>query len=487
MAKGAIVSANSSGVVRLLHNPYQLAFLEALRKRLPSGRRAFHRLEVMAGRRGGKTKIGGVATAEELTHPDCLGWACAPSYPELIDYVMPSVFQAVPNDWILDWSKSEYTLKLRGASMLQFRSLDDPERGRGPGLDFLWIDEARKVVEKAWDTILPALLDKRGAAFLTTTPNGPDWCYHRLMRKAMAGVPGYWAVKYRTIDNPVIDRAEVEQMRRDMDPLFFQQEFEADIVNFTGSIYGQLVDPLVVETEAEIRAVWPEYPARHPTRRAIVGLDPGADHPFGAIVLMETEAGLVVVGEYLERNKAALDHAGAIRSVVAPLTPDQWAIDKSQRQMMIEFQQYGILTTPAPNDVVAGIQRVQSWLRARRIYFPKPVCPKLIDQLRAYRWAENVGLDGQQRRERVIKIDDDLVDPLRYALMVWPHHPTDLSMFEESRMEVPARLKDMPEYVQWATDRERRCNDPEAVNEDAIMFGLDAETQAEHPLGDFWA
>ena len=735
--------SNDTGALHLLPHPAQAAFIEAKRMRLPNGQRAFDRFGVFSGRRGGKTMVGGLGVADEVTVPRSLGWACAPSYPELQDYVIPAVFQCIPEDWIDDWVASRFLLKLKNGAECVFRSLDDPERGRGPGLDWLWIDEARKIAKKAWDTISPALADKPGIAWTTTSPNGQDWCvlqgtevltyemghrpieslhvghhvwtrqgwkpithvtymglkpivtveagphrvtctadhkiatlhgwceagaliprtsrrtpalaattlaalytgvccivgmslrtmralklclhprgtqnvlpmrdslqvvgvdagaipaemvdfqpssdrtlrqtigesmrslfsvtptnpsnpnqtvpdigassvrgprpvpttvwgldttfgnplnpqirpfevsrvshgsmmpvwdigvkdaheflaggilvhncYNTFWVPARDGEAGYWAVKYKTSDNPKISAREIERAKRELDPLFFQQEYEGDFVSFTGAVYGTMLDTQILKDHVRIKQVLPEFPDLDKSRSAIIGMDPGADHPFAAVLLVATEAGLVQVGEHLKRNTTAADHAIAMRAMCRGLTVDRWAIDRSARQVGIELSQHGIYATAVNNDVVAGIQRVQSWLGARRLWFIQPWCPKTVEQLQNYQWDENVATDGQARRERVKKIMDDLPDALRYATMLWPELPSMLDRDPDSAVDRFTReLRDVPETSRWQVERMRRIS-YEARGEDLseldeMLTPVDNGTQ--QGTGDFYA
>lgn len=482
--------SNPGFSVDLLTHPAQLAFLDAKRQRLPDGTRAYRRFALFAGRRGGKTRIGAVGAGEELSVPNTLGWACAPSYPELLDYVIPAVFAVIPEDWIDDWVASRYLLKLKNGAQCAFRSLDDPDRGRGPGLHWVWIDEARKVAEKAWDTVLPALTDKRGVAWITTSTNGFDWTYRRFWLPASAEKPGYWAVKYRTIDNPDIDPEEIEAAQNELDPVFFQQEYLGEFVSFTGAIYGPLLAPQILNDERLITNVLPEYPNIDVTRASIVGMDPGADHPFGAVIAVATDAGLVVVGEHLKRNLPAFDHVRLMRQMCRGLHPDRWAIDRSQKQMAIELSQHGLYATAANNDVVSGIQRVQSWLRTRKLWFIEPWCPRTVEQMRNYQWAENVATDGQARREQAKKVMDDLPDSLRYLLMLWPELP---SMMEKPELDDAQRflrdLESVPEAHRWEVERIRRLSSADRGEDlsalDEMLVPMD--NPAGMGVGDFYA
>lgn len=488
-------TANRTGEVELLYNPYQAAFLNALGQRTPAGLWAFTRLSLFSGRRGGKTKIGAIGAVQKMRQPDSMGWVCAPTYPDLHDFVMPAVFGALPEGWIKDYSAQYLTLTLTNGALCSFRSLEDPERARGPGLDWCWIDETRKVVKTAWDTMLPALVDRRGQAFFTTSPNGFDWCYRSFWLPAQLGEPGYWACKYRTSENPFISPEELASARRQLDPLFYAQEFEADFVTFTGAVYGTAIESQVLHNDGEIQAILPEWPKLDADRACILAVDPGSDHPFAGVLLVVCEKGLVVVGEYLARNKPAHEHVRGLhqllgeRSPRRALNPDRWAIDRSQKQWVIELAQHGLYFTPAENSVTAGINRVHSWLGARQLWFAESACPRLLEQMRNYRWAENTAPDGQSRKEAVIKLDDDLPDALRYGLMLWPELPEVDTQATSKRA-----LTSLPEDVRWQVERMRRIDGRETglddLGEPDDLASLEDEAEVDRytgpPVGNFF-
>lgn len=378
MARSPVFNRGTS--TELLYNPFQVQFLEALMSRLPDGHPQFDRLALFAGRRGGKSKIGGIGVVKlAMEKPNQYGWVCAPTYDDLYDFVQPAVFSVIPEAWVKDWVASHKELILVNDTRIAFRSLDDPEKARGPGLDFLWIDEARKIQETAWMTALPALTSNKGIAIVTTSPNGFDWTWSNFWETAEQGEPGFWACKYKTRDNPAMDAREIERARRTMDPLFFQQEFEADFITFTGSIYGGALEQQVLRTPEQIKRILPEYPTVDLTRKAIIGLDPGADHPFAGVVLVEVPDGLVVISEYSARQRSIREHIDGVLQGISRktdgqgLTVDRWVMDRTQPQAFLEFNQWGIYPDAAEQaDVGAGIRRVQSWLTARKLWFIEP-------------------------------------------------------------------------------------------------------------------
>jgi hypothetical protein len=101
----------------------------------------------------------------------------------------------------------------------------------------------------------------------------------------------------------------------------------------------------------------------------------------------------------------------------------------------------------------------------------------------SYRWAENLDGSGQAKRERVVKINDDLPDALRYAVMTWPETPYPAD-------PIPLRsLEGVPDKDRWALEKLQRMDHPELFadedNEALDTPGLLAEDDS-NPSGDFW-
>ena len=470
----------------LKYHPYQDAFWKARRQRIcracnltydappdytcpqchERGLRKFHRLTLLAGRRGGKTKAGAIAGAEEASIPKTIGWACAPTNPKLHRYVIPAFQQLIPPEVVKDYSSEHHDLWLKNGSLIHFQTLEDPDQGRGQGLDWLWIDEVCELSEDHWHVIRPSLTERRGVAFFTSSPQSYDWVWSNFYKKAEDGEPGFWAARYATSENPIISEEEIAEAKATMPDAMFRQEYEADFVFFEGAVYGGSVDSQVLHTDDAIREIIPEWPDVENWRQVVVGVDTGADHPFGAVKLVSCERGLVVIGEYLERHRSFIEHAGSLRMLAANQNT-RWAINKNERQPMIELAQHGIFCQPTENDVVSGTERVKSWLHTKQLWFVKDRCPMTIQQMKAYRWAKDTTIDGQVRKEKVYKRDDELPDCLRYAVMSWPQLPVIAP-------PVPKRdISNLSPELQASIHRMRKIDKP-------------VDTPPEDVVGDFW-
>lgn len=426
--------------------------------------RVFHTMGLFAGRQGGKTQIAAIAAREEVLVPKSVGWIMGATYKILHDSTFPTFVRLIPPQWVADWDKEHMEITFVNGAKVAFRSLDDPERARGPHVDWGWLDEAALAAERAWHVFQPTLATTGGAAILSTSPAGFDWTYEQVWKPArIRQLPGFWAAKYKTLENPIFTAnpelvKQIEQKRLTMSPELFRQEYEADFVNFQGAIYGyELIMGRVLD-DAAIKKHIPEWPAIDRSRPVVVGLDSGADHPFGAVLLVSTPTGLVAVGEYLERLQAVSQQIRPIKQALNlyGFSNVTWAANKNEKNLRLEFglPPHNIGVVPAENSHEIGIQRTQSWLYGQQLFFAESRVPRLIEQMKAYRYAENTHSDGSKKaREDVFKKDDELPDALRYAIMAWPELPKEVTVAQTD--EERARWDAMPEKVKQEIARSR--------------------------------
>lgn len=427
------------------------------------GIRAYSKFYLRAGRQSGKTTGGSLSAVEEtLAVPNRSGWCCAPTNPELYDYVIPAFFARLPeelhpkNHPLAKWSADRLVYTAPNGSQAKFRTLDDPNRAVGDTIDWLWMDEARKIQELAWNLARAMLAIKKGIAWFTSSPDwGEDWCHKNFWVPASKGVVGFWACTFRTIDNPIIKPEVIEADRAIMPPELFRREYEASIEFPTGTYFGDIVDPVLAD-DAQMREWIPEWPDIAITRETIAGIDPGTDHPFGSAFVIPTAHGLCVVGEYCERRKAFFQHAQALLKLSGS-RPTRWAMQKfgGDAQAAIELNQHGIypqVLPGGPGSVSAGIQRIYAWMKTKRIRISRTHCPQLIEELRKYRMADvKENARGLPKDGEPYKKDDDVLSAFRYALQLYPELPVDgpsLMTDDERKMRL------LPWYqqkqIEWA-------------------------------------
>ena len=133
-------------------------------------------------------------------------------------------------------SESELRITLQNGAEAWVIGMDRPQRIEGRSWDGGVLDEFANMKPGAWgENVRPALSDRKGWAWLIGVPEGRNH-YYDLNKYALSGVDPDWA-SYTWPSAEVLDPAEVEAARRQLDELVFQQEYEASFVNFEGRCY----------------------------------------------------------------------------------------------------------------------------------------------------------------------------------------------------------------------------------------------------------
>lgn len=500
----------------LLHNPYQEAFQNARKARYclhchtigqmddnsaftcPTCKtvhesnltapRVNDQLLAVAGRGGGKTLIGAHAARAEMMAPNSIGWVMGANYKLLHDSTFPTLVRLLKPEWIRRWDPEHMEITLQNNAKVAFRSLEDPDRARGPhGVNWGWFDEAAQCPERAYDVFTPTLIKAAGIVIATTTVLGFDWTYDRIEKKAIKGDPGYFAIRWWTEENPMFRSSpvmmqKIERDKKSMTPAFYAQEYKAERRSATGLIYDyELLETQTLLTDDQIRVLIPEWPNLDSSRQILIGLDSGVDHPFGAVMFVVTDRGLVCVGEYLERQQAMSQHLVPIstRFGLARFNPSSitWAANKNEANLRLEFGLKGVGVVPAEAKHEVGIQRVQSWLHTKQMFFAASKCPITLEQMKAYRFAENTTLHGEKKKEAVFKQKDELPDGVRYAVMAWPELPDpDKPALTDAEAQ---RWNALPEDARADIERWRSYN-KRAVEKDLQQH------EENYPIGEFF-
>ena len=189
------------------------------------------------GRRFGKTVLGEDRLIEPALRGLPTGWFApthkilAPAWRDVTTIVKPI---------IRDVSKTEHRIELITGGTMEFWSVDNPDSGRGRKYARVILDEASIIRElgHVWQaTIRPTLSDLKGDAYFLGTPRGLGE-FHRMFTKGEKREPGWRSWRLRTIDNPYIDPAEIEDARRDLPTHVFEQEYLGIPADDGGNPFG---------------------------------------------------------------------------------------------------------------------------------------------------------------------------------------------------------------------------------------------------------
>ncbi len=204
---------------------------------------------VRAGRRSGKTAL----EVEDMVHEAVSG----PDRP--IFYIAPTQTQARAIIWEALKSRlagigkpNEGRLEMRvpakggGFSVITVAGWENRENFRGKKSWKQYFDELDTMRDffLGWSEIFrPALVDMNGSAMFCGTPKKENPNLRRLEKMAQSD-SDFEAFHWSTEDNPHIDPLEIEKARRELDHETFSQEFDAEYLDSTFSLfrYEALVD-----------------------------------------------------------------------------------------------------------------------------------------------------------------------------------------------------------------------------------------------------
>ena len=201
-------------------------------------------MTIAAGRRSGKTEIMkryGVklATKTGHIHDDGLFVFAAPTHKQARSIFWNDVKALVPA-WLRQGKPRESYMEIpliTGAT-IAVAGMDAPERIEGRPLDWWGGTEFANMKPDVWqEHVRPALStpDREGGAWIEGVPEGRNHFYKLCAASQERRGNGWDHFWWKSAD--ILSPGEIEEARRDMDPLTFAQEYEAEFVSFTGRAY----------------------------------------------------------------------------------------------------------------------------------------------------------------------------------------------------------------------------------------------------------
>lgn len=379
-------------------------------------------LVVAAGRRFGKTVLAIYKIIRiVLERPGARVWYICPTYRQAEQNVWSSLFQMIPAPFIKSKNEVRLEIQLFNGSEIALKGADaEAENLRGTSLDYVVLDEFAFMKEDVWPMVIrPMLSDRRGGALFIGTPSGKNH-FWKLFCMGQRGEGGYKSYHFKTIDNPYIARSEIAEAKVQSSERQYRQEYEAGFEDFSGAVWPEfeesrhIVEPRVLPEICEEMAC----------------IDTAMSGTTAALhAKIDTDGILWIVDEFYEQDKRVSE----VCERVIPWGVGDWYIDpaskiKTQNKLgqlyglYDEYVEYGIMATPAENDVMGGINRVAEYFKLGKIRIFS-TCKNLIEELKLYHWAEAREGVGGELKPQPYKSKDHACDCLRYIVMSRPVTP----------------------------------------------------------------
>jgi predicted phage terminase large subunit-like protein len=212
----------------------------------------------VGGRGTGKSYIGALdILLRAMSKGKRLYAVYAPTYPMLHDSSWRSLLDVGERlRCIRQVNRSDMRLILGNDAEIICRSVDDPERARGPNLSGAWLDEASLIKAAAYPIVIACLREggEQGWLSATFTPKGKShWTYETFGQ----GRPDTELFRARTADNPFLPPGFEDTLRAQYPSHFAQQELEGEFIDPPGSIFRREWFQIVDKAPDDLR--WVRY------------------------------------------------------------------------------------------------------------------------------------------------------------------------------------------------------------------------------------
>jgi phage terminase large subunit len=279
-------------------------------------------------------------------------------------------------------TKTEQLYQFPNGSIIEFFSVDNSLKVRGPGRDILFINEANLI---DLDTYRQLNVRTRKAVIMDYNPADEfHWIYEEVLPS-----PDCYFIKSTYLDNPFIkpeQRAYIEQFKT-LDPNFWR-------------VYGEGERGT---NEAIIYPRWQMIPVM-PDLDYCFGLDFGFNHPNALTKVMHQENNLYLQECLYQSHVTTPDLISSIKPIVGYKYVH---CDHARPEIIAELQRAGINARPANKNVKEGID----FIRSHNIFIHSGSV-NLQKELRSYKWKQTP--DGRILDEPV-KAFDDALDAARYG------------------------------------------------------------------------
>lgn len=154
--------------------------------------------------------------------------------------------------------------------------------------------------------------------------------------------------------------------------------------------------------------------------RRIGGLDVGLSHPTGALMaaIDDDSDCIYITNEYRVAGKTAVEHSSHLKHWGVKYLIDPSAFNRQIGSGMSTasiYQDEGLDLIKANNTVDGSITEIRRRMGSGRVFIFS-TCQMLLKELRTYR--TKTSADGN---DKIVKTDDDLIDPFRYVCMGIEH------------------------------------------------------------------
>jgi phage terminase large subunit len=294
--------------------------------------------------------------------------------------------------------KTEQLYTYPTGSYVEFFSVDNQLKVRGPGRDILFINEANII---QYETFRQLLLRTKKCIFIDYNPADEfHWLYDKVLTR-----PDCYFIKSTYRDNPFLPKEQIAEIEsyREADPNFWRIYGEGERGHSEGVIYTH----------------WQVFHGKNVGHIAY-GLDFGYNNPCSLVRVTESDKNLYVEEEIYQSRLTNTDLIGLLKQIVKP--GEKIFCDAAEPQRIEEIRRAGLQAVSANKDVKAGID----FIKSRKLFIDQGSA-NLLKEIKSYKY-KTPGNKVANTPEEPLKLNDHAMDAMRYAAISFKKPKTGLGM-----------------------------------------------------------
>jgi hypothetical protein len=143
---------------------------------------------------------------------------------------------------------------LFNGSFIDFFSLDKPYNIEGNAYHRFVLDEAAKMRQEGFASVMTTLTQTKGRGWIISTPLGKNWFYREYL-KGRSNAADYASYNFKTEDNPFVPRETIEHARLNLPADAFRQYYEAEFMDNNAGVFAGLMDCVGGEFETPRKGI----------------------------------------------------------------------------------------------------------------------------------------------------------------------------------------------------------------------------------------
>lgn len=312
-----------------------------------------------------------------------------------------------------------------GKFLIHVKSAKYPDSLVGEGLDGVILAEAAKLKPSIWPKYLrPMLVDKRGWALMTSTPEGKNWFYDAfLMHKK--GYEEWWSIRMPSWVNLILfplgkKDPEVRSLGEGLTDEAFNQEIGAEFSDYVGKVFKEF------DEELHCRPL--EY---NPDFETYGAADYGWTNPFVWLVIqVDVWDNVYVIGEFYKAHERIDEIPEKLQmlDLVPPNMRKFYPDPASPGDSAVLAEKLHLeIGTGTGGELPDRLNMIRKWLdirperkhlpyghreRVPRLFVDAEKCPNFVREFNDYKYPENKKDQTNHNPELPLKKDDHTPETL---------------------------------------------------------------------------